>query len=122
MAPGVTMTVEAPLHANGLYNLDDVHLIHATVTTYTTNPGGQMDAVVEVGVIGKFMHAHPRHGLSSRPALPQRLKHRRILLDHRMAPHAGLRRRDHGVRRRFNIRMAVSTVESQLPDMKPVAV
>ena len=54
-----TVTIKTPLHQKGALLIHSLHLINPTMTTSTPNTLGKVDAVVEIGKVGKTMQSLP---------------------------------------------------------------
>ena len=116
------MAVEAPSHRERLRLVDDFHLVDAVVAVDTADPAPHVGRVVEVDVVGKVVDAHPRHRQSGRVALAQHDQPGRARADVRVAVHARLGRGDRGVRRVFDVGVAVAAVDAELPRVQRVRV
>lgn len=116
------MAIETPTHAQGLVHTDDFHLIDTAMARHTTDAYVEMNRVIEERVVGKLVHAHPFDRLTRAEAFTHRLETRRVLLYDRMATHARLRWRNHRLRRTFDVRVAVATIDAKLTRVQSVAI
>ena len=55
----IAMAIETPAHRQRLCLPDFDHLGDITMATAAPDPGREMGAVIEIGVIGQFMDAYP---------------------------------------------------------------
>jgi hypothetical protein len=88
------VAIQTPAHAERLLVNHDWHLIHLAVTAHATDPASDMDGMIEVHVIGRFMDPLPSNRGTTRPAHSHRLKLRAVCFDRLVAIHARLRGRD----------------------------
>src|SRR5262249_5813951 len=70
----LTMTIEAPAHAERRELVDLGLLIDAPVTGHASHAAGHVGAVVEVDVVGKVVDLLPLHRGARLPALADRLE------------------------------------------------
>jgi hypothetical protein len=87
-------------------------LIHGTVARGAAYALVDVNAVVEINVVGQTVHSHPLDGLIGAEAFADRLKIRRIIKEHGMAVHAGFCGRDAGKRGGFDTVMTVTAVNA----------
>ena len=73
-------------------------------------------------LIGQLVDLDPLDRLTRLKALTHRLKALALGLDNRVATHACLGGRDHGMRGAFNVGVAVATIHAHLPSMQAVTV
>ena len=111
---GVAMAVQAPAHAVGLVVVDRVHLVDLAVTLHAADASVHMNGVVEIDVIRGLVDLHPRNGLAAGIRLPDQTQLGRVFGHDGVAAHAGLRRRDVGEPRFFDVAVAVTAVDPQL--------
>ena len=81
----VAMAVEAPAHRKRLGLVDDLHLVDVAVAADAADPGVDVNAVVEEGIVGQVVHPHPAQRRVVGHALAQRLEQLAVALDHRVA-------------------------------------
>src|SRR4051812_41339616 len=74
----IAMALQAKTHAERLRVEHFIHLVHTTVTLYTTHTAIHVNRVIEIGVIGKLMDLHPLNGLASSSAFANRCESRII--------------------------------------------
>src|SRR5688572_30618295 len=79
-------------------------------------------AVVEVGVIGKLVHANPAHRPAARGTFANRCELRAVPHHELMAIHAGLRGRNVRDGRNFDRGVTIPAVEAELTNVEAVAV
>ena len=80
-----------------------------------------MDAVVEVDVVWKIVHLGPLNGFVRAVAFPHGLQRGTVDPDLRVAIHARLGGRHHGVLRVFHSRMAIPALNAHGADMVGMA-
>ena len=85
------MTVETPSHAERLLLFDHFHLTQVAMTGGASDAFGDMNAVIEIGIIGKFVHFYPLHRLAGGVAFTNRKEFLALWKNERVAVHAGLR-------------------------------
>ena len=119
---GVAVAVEAPTHAERLDLLHDLHLLDVAVAAHAADARADVGVVVEVGVVGQLVHAHPAHRAPGRGALADRGERLARARDRAVAVHARLRRRHVRDRRGLDRRVAVAAVELELARVQAVAV
>ena len=115
------MTVETPLHVQARDAPHERHAIDAAVTCDAPDPLVDVDAVVEVDVVGEVVHARPLERPVRPPARAHRLERRAVGPDLGVARHAGLRRRDARHRRGLDRGVAVAAVDPDSADVVLVA-
>ena len=59
------MTLQTPLHLQRRGLVNDRHVVNASMTSRTTHTFFYVNAVIEVGVIGKIVDAYPFDRFSS---------------------------------------------------------
>src|SRR6266849_847042 len=95
-----------------LMHLD--HLIDAAVTDHAAHTRRDMGLVVNINKVGQAMNLYPRNGLAGRVTLAHPLQTRAVLLNLRMAVHAGAGGGHRSKSGFENGRMAVETIQTQL--------
>jgi hypothetical protein len=111
------MAIEAPLHRERSGLSHQRHALDFAVTGRATDALGDVDAVVEIDVIGQPVHLAPMDRIAGCEAPADRLEHRRVGPYLRMTVHAGFRRRYGGDRRSLHAIVAESTVDPEPADM-----
>ena len=107
------MALQAPFHLQRSVLPHQRHSIHRPVTRSATHALADMNAVIEVNVVGQIVDAGPHDGFAGAEALAHRLKRRAAGPDLRMAIHAGLGRWNIGERRTLHRRVAIAAIDSQ---------
>ncbi len=92
------------------------------MAAHATDPGANVHAVVEEGIVRQVVHTDPAQRLVVLHAVLERREQLAVPLDHRVAVHAGLRRRDVGNRRGLDGDVAVTAIETELTHVQLVAV
>ena len=87
---GVAVAGEAPAHEEGFLSGNERHLIDPAVALTAGDAFVHMGAVIEIDKVRQVMDAIPCDGLSAKKAVPDRLKHRGVFPDLRVARHARL--------------------------------
>jgi len=116
------MAVEAPAHGQWFNLSDDFHLGNIAMATGASDSRRQMSAVIEIGVVGEFVHANPLDRLTGGPAFSHREQFLALGKNQFMAVHTGLRRRNIGVCRKFDIVVTITAVDSKIAGMQFMAV
>ena len=115
------MTLEAPLHLEGVSSPRERHIRNRAVARSATHAFVYVNAVIEINKIGQSVYAHPLQRLVLSIARPYGLKHWTALPDLRVTGHASRRGRDACKRRFFNRSMAIAAVNAELSGMMPMA-
>lgn len=110
----LTMTVQAPAHAQRLRLPNGVHLVNAAVASDTSDAMIHMRAVVEVGMIWKMMHLDPLNRVAIPPAFADGNERGTLGFDTGMAVHTSLGRRQRSVACAFHRAVAVTAIHPQL--------
>ena len=118
MVLGIPVALKTPAHAQRLIVVDDVHFIHATMTTNATDAAVDVQRMIEVSVIRNFVNSFPIHRIAAGPTFSNGRKQRAGCLDLRVAAHARLRRWHIRMRRTFDIRVTVKTRHPQCSRVK----
>ncbi len=118
----VTMTIQAPAHAQRLFLLNHVHCGDIAMAGRTAHSGPEMHCMSEISIIGKLMYPDPFDRQILRPALPDRKQSVVIDSDDPMAVHTDLGGGNIGDRREFYIEVAIATIQTKIAGMQPVAV
>jgi len=106
------MAVQAETHAERLCVSNDFHLVDLAVALIAGNTAADVDGVVEINVVRKFVHSLPVDRITRRVAGADRREQRAVRLDVRVAVHAGLRRRQIGPAGLLDIAMAVAAIDA----------
>ncbi len=118
---GFPVALNAPPHLHRRALVHEGHLIDAAVARFTTNTLFHVDAVVEVDVVGKIVNFGPLNGLIGTVALADRFQRGAVDPDLRVAVHAGLGGRHHGMLRILNARVAVAAFNAHRADVVGMA-
>jgi predicted nuclease with RNAse H fold len=117
----IAVAIDAPAHIQRGCLENQRHLIDSAVACGTAYAFRHVDAVIEIYIFGQPMDAHPMNRLVSAVAFPHRLEISDIIEEHRVAIHAGLRRRHTGDRRTLDARVAIAAVDAIIADVMLVA-
>lgn len=93
----ISVTLQAPAHAQRFLLRHHFHLVNATVTFNAADTSGDVRSMAEVGIVGKIVHTPPHHRLARFVAVPERHKLRAVAANLRMAVHARLGGRNRGL-------------------------
>ena len=115
------MAGEAPLHRQRRLLVRQRHLVDAAMARGAANALGDVNAVIEADEVGQPVDTAPDERLAGGEAGANRLEHRRIRPDLRVAVHARLRRRNSGKARRLDGGMAVAAVDAESGDVMLMA-
>src|SRR6266568_8096963 len=91
------------------------------MTGRAADPFIDMNAVIEIDEIGQAVHFVPLDRFVGAKALANRFKIGRAIEKHRVAVHAGLRRRNPGNRGRFHAGVTVTAVDAVIANVMLVA-
>jgi len=114
------VAIEAPGHALRLVLVNDLHFIDRAVTTVAAHATIHVNGVVEIGVVGHLVDAHPIDWFAGFPAIAHGGELRTIGLDLSVAGHTGLSCRHVGVRSHLDEAVAVSAIHTELLDVDDV--
>jgi len=117
----VAVAIQAPLHVERRSLKHKWHLIDRTVAGRTANPLVDVDAVVEINVIGQTVDLYPFNGAIAPETLAHRFQVTHIAKKHRMAIHACFCRRNSSISRGFHARVTVPAVDAIISHMMLVA-
>src|SRR5699024_3600965 len=117
----ITVTVEAPAHAQRLHLPDDVHAIYAPVTAFASHADIDMCGMIEIGIIRKVVYPYPFNGFPRFPAFPNFFQPGTVGFNLTVTVHAGFGSRYIRLPGIKNIRVAVLTVKIQLTGMQFMA-
>src|SRR5579883_1097736 len=117
----IAVAGEAPAHIECRRLPGQRHVADRAVAFRAADAFGDMDAVIEIDVVGETIDPGPAQRFPVSQALTYRREDRRIGPNLGMAGHAGFSRRNAGVLRRLNRRMAIAAVEPEAADMMLVA-
>lgn len=118
----VAVAFKTPAHGDRLVDTHDLHFVYAAVTRRTSNADRKVRAVIEVRVFRKLVDFHPLYGFARIPTRHDVREPVGIRFHNRMAAHTGLCRRDHRMRRFFNVRVTIAAIDAHHASVKPVAV
>ncbi len=108
----VAMAVHAPGHQEGRGLKHQRHLVDLTVTRRAAHALIDVNAVVEVDVIGEAVHANPLDRFIGAITFADRFQVSGVVEQHRMAIHAGLGGRNSSGGGTFHRGMAVTAVDA----------
>lgn len=114
------VAIEAPGHALRLVLVNDLHFIDRAVTTVAAHATIHVNGVVEIGVVGHLVDAHPVDWFAGFPAIAHGGELRTIGFDLSVAGHTGLSCRHVGVRSHLDKTVAVSAIHTELLDVDDV--
>src|SRR5262249_4903459 len=117
----IAVTVEAEAHAQRFLLAHALHGVDASVARDASHAGGEVDAVIEIGVIGEHVHAHPMDGGVRGVAGAHRGELLALGLDELVTVHAGFGGRDGRLGRSLDGVVTVTTVDAELTRVQPVA-
>jgi hypothetical protein len=118
---GVAVAIEAPLHGQRRSLENERHLVDRAMARRAANPLVNVNAVVEVDVIGQAVDPDPLDRLICPVAFANRFEIADVAEENRMAIHAGFRRGNTGECRSFDARVTVTTVDAVIANMVLVA-
>lgn len=117
----IAMAVQTPLHLESAVLPRKRHIIDAPVTSDAADSFFNVNAVIEIGEIGKVMDSVPFDRFAASETLAHRFEHRACVPDLRVTVHTSLRRRNPCKGGFFDRRMTVSAIQSQTAYMVTVA-
>lgn len=117
---GIAMAVQAPTHAQRMFLRHDRHLVNSPVTGRTTDTGGNVHAVVEIGVFRQHVHLDPLQRLFPSISGTNRFKCRTVCPDLRMAIHTCCSRRNRCKSCVFDSRVTVSAIQADIASVQLV--
>lgn len=109
-----SMTVQTLVHMQGVLLRYPSHLFHSSMAGNATDPGFEMDGMVEIDKLRKIVNAVPAQWLVRIQAFPDRRQDWRLAQDDFVAIHARLRCWKTCKRRFFNGGVAKPAVQPQL--------
>ncbi len=112
-----TVAIETPFHQQRTVLADKLHLVNLAVARRAADSLGDVDAVVEVHMVGQFVDAVPLDGFAALETLTHWCKQFRPDPDLFMAVHARLGGGHPGIRRRFHRRVAIPAIDAKSADM-----
>lgn len=118
---GIAVAIEAPAHLQAGLLIHQRHGVDAAMAGFAADALFDVDAVVEINVIGQVVHLSPADGFVSAVAFADGLEGGTVDPDLRMAVHAGLRGRDRGVLRIIDAGVAVAAIDTHGADVVRVA-
>lgn len=116
------MALEAPSHCQGRVSIDDLHLIDAPMTLDTTDATVYVGAVIEIGVVGKFVNLDPLHWKTTLVRTANLFELWALAVNLGVTVHARLGRRNRRKCGAINGAVAVSTIEAELSHVRRVAI
>ena len=108
----IAMTIEAPLHIQRRGLEYQGHLIDRAMTRGATDALIDVDAVIEIDVIGEPVNLDPLDRLIGAVTLADWFEVRGIVEQYRVAIHAGFSRRNAGVGGGFHAVMTITTINA----------
>jgi hypothetical protein len=105
----MSVTLQAPSHAQRLIVHDHGHLIHLAVAALTAHPAAHMNSVIEKHVVRRLVHPYPLDRIAALPASLDHCEFWTVRLDVLMAIYADLGRRDIGLRGFLDVVVAIVT-------------
>jgi len=120
MVFGGAVAFQTPTHAVGLGVIDDLHVIDVSMAGNAANASIYVHRMVEVNVVGSFMNPNPGDWIACFPRFPYGTEFGTLRLNLCVTVHASLCAGHVGVRRFFNPCMAVTTIHTELIDVKRV--
>jgi len=111
------MTLETPIHIQGIDTPREGHLIEPSVTSDTPDSLVNMNTMIEIDKAGEVMNSGPLDRLTGSKTVPDRRQHGAVGPDLGMTVHAGFRRRDAGERTFLDGRMAVAAIDTVIANM-----
>ena len=118
---GITVAIEAPLHRQRRGLKNQRHLVDRAVARGAADSFVDVNAVVEIDIIGEAVNLDPLDRLIRSVALANRLEITDIIEENRMAIHAGFRRGNAGERRSFDTGVTVAAIDPVIADVVLVA-
>lgn len=109
---GVTVTLKAERHTEGLAVRDNLHLVNLAMTLNAADTAIHVSRVVKIRIIGRLVDPNPRHRLAACIAVSNRSEQGAVGLDLVMAVHARLRSRNIGVARLVDVAVAKAAINS----------
>jgi len=115
------MALQAPAHQQSVGLENQRHLVDLPVACRASHALIDVNAVIKVDEIGQAVNFHPFNGFIGAIAFANGLEVSRGVEQHRMAVHAGLRRRDTGNGGSFHTGMTVAAVDAVIAHVMFVA-
>ena len=106
------MAVHTILHAEIMFLNDRRHLFNIAVASRAADPLRDVNAVIEVNVIGQIVNANPFQRLIVRPTRPHDFENIGLRPNCRMTAHACLRIGETGARGALGRKMAKAAVKA----------
>jgi hypothetical protein len=113
----IPVTGKTPFHLERCKLVSERHLVYRTMTGRTSNTLIHMNAVIEIGEIGKVVYPRPFDRLARTPTLAHRLEIWAVRPYLRVAVHTRTRGRDTGRCGPLDIRVAIAAVDSVVARM-----
>jgi len=118
---GITVAIEAPLHRQRRGLKNQRHLVDRAVARGAADSFVDVNAVVEIDIIGEAVNLDPLDRLIRSVALANRLEITDVIEENRMAIHAGFRRRNAGEGRSLDAGVAVAAIDPVIASVVLVA-
>src|SRR5690625_5822925 len=93
----LSLTVEAPAHAELLFLSYNIHPVYSAMAGFTTDTHIYVSRVIEIGIVREHMNTDPLDGFSCLPALPDEFQIFIICFNLIVAVHTGLSGGDIGM-------------------------
>jgi hypothetical protein len=114
----ISVTVQAPPHAEGFDLPYAFHGVDATMALDTTHTTCHVGRMIKIGVVRQIMYTDPLHWTTGGVTLPERLEQLTLWMNLRMAIHACLSWWNSSVRGDLNRVVTVPTVHAELPGVQ----
>jgi hypothetical protein len=118
----VAVTLETPAHAEGLDETNLLHFRDVTVAGLASNSLADVNAVIEISVVGRFVDANPVDRLTRIRTRQEWGDPRVVSSDEGVTVHTGLCGRQRCGGRDLDGGVAVTTIDPELPGVELVAV
>lgn len=110
----IAMAFETEAHGQGLDLLHFIKVIDLSMTLHTTDTAVDVDGMVKINVVWKFMNLNPGDGLAGRSALANQCQLIVVLQHLVMAVHTGRTGGDVRIPGFLHAVMAISAIDSKL--------
>ena len=118
---GIAVAVEAPLHREWRGLKNERHLVDRAVARRAADALVDVNAVVEIDIVGEAVNLDPLDRLIRSVALANRFEIIDVIEENGMAIHAGFRRGNAGERRSFDTGVTVAAIDPVIADVVLVA-
>src|SRR5208337_802063 len=117
----IAVAIQAPAHRERRSLKDKGHLVDRAMAGRAANPLVDVDAVIEINVVGQAMHFNPLNGLVRAVAFPNGFQITDVVEENGMAIHARLGGRNARISRTLHAGMTVAAVNAFISHMVLVA-